>query len=76
MQERSEDEQPVSVVYVTRYHAPGVTNFERGALRGREVPIADGTLVMLGESASKFDTIEHEWRDALEGPAQTAAGSR
>ncbi|HKE47888.1 MAG TPA: DUF3379 family protein [Rhodanobacteraceae bacterium] len=70
------DDNPVSVIYVPRYHAPGVTNFERGALRGREVPIADGTLVMVGESATGFDSIEHAWRDALQGTAQTAAGSR
>jgi hypothetical protein len=70
------NQQAVSVLYVTQYHAPGVTNFERGALRGREVPIADGTLVMLSENAASFDALEHAWRDALEGPAQTAAGSR
>ena len=69
------DDEPVSVVYVPHYRAPGLTNFERGALRGREVPIADGTLVMLSESAGSFDALEHSWRDALEGPAQTAAGS-
>lgn len=69
------DNQPVSVIYVSRYHAPGVTNFERGALRGREVPIADGTLVMLAESTGSFDALEHTWRDALEGQAETAAGS-
>lgn len=70
------NDQPVSVVYVTHYQAPGVTNFERGALRGREVPMADGTLVMLSENAASFDGLEHAWRDAIEGPAQTAAGSR
>ncbi|HSS07071.1 MAG TPA: DUF3379 family protein [Rhodanobacteraceae bacterium] len=70
------DGQPVSVVYVPHYQAPGLTNFERGALRGREVRIGDGTLVMLGESSGSFDALEHTWRDALEGPAQTAAGSR
>jgi hypothetical protein len=70
------DDKPVGVVYVTRYRAPGVSNFERSGWEGREVPIADGTLVMVGPSASGFDRIEHEWRDAIEGPAQTAAGSR
>jgi len=70
------NDQPVSVVYVTHYKAPGVTNFERGTARGREVPIADGTLVMLSENTASFDTLEHAWRDAIEGPAQTAAGSR
>jgi hypothetical protein len=70
------NDQPISVVYITHYQAPGVTNFERGTLRGREVPIADGTLVMLSENAASFDSLEHAWRDAIEGPAQTAAGSR
>ena len=70
------DDKPVGVVYVTRYRAPGVTNFERSGWEGREVPIADGTLVMIGASANGFDRIEHEWRDAIQGSAQTAAGSR
>jgi anti-sigma factor RsiW len=70
------DDRPVGVVYVTRYRAPGVSNFERSGWEGREVPIADGTLVMIGPSANGFDRIEHAWRDAIEGPAETAAGSR
>jgi len=70
------DNEPVSVLYVTKYRAPGVTNFERQGLRGREVPIADGTLVMVAANTAPFDGLEHAWRDALQGPAQTAAGSR
>ncbi|HEY6986462.1 MAG TPA: DUF3379 family protein [Rhodanobacteraceae bacterium] len=70
------DDQPVSVLYFTHYRAPGVTNFERGVLRGRELPIADGTLVMLSQNTASFDALEHDWRDALQGPAQAAAGSR
>lgn len=69
------DDEAVSVIYVTRYRAPGVTNFERPGLRGREVPIADGTLVMVAANTAPFDGLEHAWRDALQGPAQTAAGS-
>ena len=70
------DNEPVSVLYVTKYRAAGVTNFERDGLRGREVPIADGTLVMVAANTVPFDGLEHAWRDALQGPAQTAAGSR
>jgi hypothetical protein len=70
------DNEAVSVLYVTKYRAPGVTNFERDGLRGREVPIADGTLVMVAANTAPFDGLEHAWRDALQGPAQTAAGSR
>ena len=70
-----QDDQPVSVVYVTRHRVPAIAEFERGALHGREVPIADGTLVLLGENASRFDQLEHVWHDALEGTAAIAAGS-
>jgi len=69
------DNEPVSVLYVTRYRAAGVTNFERDGLHGREVPIADGTLVMVAANTAPFDGLEHAWRDALQGSAQTAAGS-
>ncbi len=70
-----EGDQPVSVLYVTHYRVPGLTSFERGALRGREVPIADGTLVLLSQNTATFDSLEHVWRNALQGPAETAAGS-
>ena len=69
------EDEPVSVIYVTRYRAPGIASFERDGLHGREVPIADGTLVMIAENAAPFDKLEHTWRDALEGSAQIAAGS-
>jgi len=70
-----ENDQPVSVFYVTRYHVSITDDFQRGSMHGREVPIADGTLVMLAENTASFDTLEHTWRDALQGPAETAAGS-
>ena len=70
------DDKPVGVVYVTRYRAPGVSNFERDGWEGREVPIADGTLVMVGQTPGAFDRIEHAWRDAILGSAEVAAGSR
>lgn len=69
------ENQPVSVLYVTSYRAPATTNFEHGSQQGREVPIANGTLVMVAENASSFDALEHVWRDAIEGPADIAAGS-
>lgn len=70
------ENEAVSVLYVTKYRAPGVTNFERQGLHGREVPIADGTLVMVAANTAPFDGLEHAWRDALQGSAETAAGSR
>ena len=71
-----ENDKPVSVVYVVHHRAPAGDEFTRGNLKGREVPIADGTLVLLAEDTSRFDTLEHTWRDALEGRPDIAAGSR
>jgi hypothetical protein len=70
------DNEPVSVLYFPSYRVAAAQEFTRGTQHGREVRIADGTLIMLAENASAFDALEHTWRDALEGPAQTAAGSR
>jgi hypothetical protein len=70
------DDEGVGVVYVTHYRAPGVANFERDGMQGREVPIGEGTLVMVAQNAQPFDGLEHVWRDAIEGSAEIAAGSR
>lgn len=67
---------PVSVVYVVDHRIAADGDFRRDGLRGREVTIAHGTLVMLATNAEHFDAIEHSWRDAIEGPAKIAAGSR
>jgi len=70
------DNQPVSVLYFPNYRVAAAQDFTRGTQHGREVRVADGTLVMLAENTAEFDALEHTWRNALEGPAQTAAGSR
>lgn len=67
---------PVSVLYVVDHPSRNSKNFLRAGMHGREVPIANGTLVLAAQTDSGFDAIEHTWRDAIEGPAQVAAGSR
>ena len=67
------DGEPVSVVYVTRHRVTGSEDFQRDGLKGREVPIADGTLVMLAPNSDSFGALEHSWRAALEGPPKLAA---
>ena len=67
---------PVSVLYIVDHRAAAPGDFQRAALRGREVSIADGTLVLLAQADSRFDAIERSWRNAIEGPPQVAAGSR
>ncbi|MFI4970830.1 MAG: DUF3379 family protein [Lysobacterales bacterium] len=71
-----QNDAPVSVIYVVDHRGAASKDFHRDALRGREVPIADGTLVLAARTDDHFDAIEHTWRDAIEGPAQVAAGSR
>lgn len=70
------DDKPVSVVYVVRHRVPAERDFQRGKMKGREVPIADGTLVLVADNTSSFDALSHSWHDAIEGSAEIAAGSR
>lgn len=67
---------PVSVVYVVDHRARASEDFHRDGFAGREVPIAQGTLLLLAQSADRFDALEHMWRGALEGSPEVAAGSR
>lgn len=68
--------EPVSVVYVVRHRVPASVDFERDGLRGREVPIRDGTLVMLARNRESFGALERAWHEAIEGPPElTAAGA-
>jgi hypothetical protein len=66
---------PVSVVYVVQHRANASQDFQRNGLAGREVPIANGTLVMLAQDSGRFDALEHTWRSAIEGSPDLAAGS-
>lgn len=70
-----ENDRPISVIYVTQRRMPDASDFRSGAMRGREVPIADGTLVMLADSDARFDALAQEWRQAIEGSPEIAAGS-
>lgn len=71
-----ENDAPVSVLYVVDHPSRNSKDFLRVGMHGREVPIANGTLVLAAQTDSRFDAIEHTWRDAIEGPAQVAVGSR
>lgn len=64
--------EPVSVVYVVRHRVPTAADFERDGLRGREVPIRDGTLVLLAKDAGSFAALERAWQAAIEGPPALA----
>lgn len=71
-----EDDEPVTVIYITRHREPQQRDFDHGMWRGREVPIGEGTLVLLAQDSASFNALERTWRDAIEGPPKVAAGSR
>jgi hypothetical protein len=64
------DDQPVAVLYFPNKHAAR-KDFTRQGWHGREVPLAQGTLVMLTDRGDShpFDGIEHAWRVAIDGPS-------
>lgn len=66
---------PVSVLYIVDHRAKSSTAFRRAALQGREIPLANGTLVLVAPSAERFDAIERTWREAIEGPPRAVAAS-
>jgi hypothetical protein len=67
-----QNDAPVSVIYVVDHAAGASRDFRRDTLRGREAPIANGTLVLVARTDDHFDAIERSWRDAIEGPARIA----
>ncbi|MGA9421199.1 MAG: DUF3379 family protein [Rhodanobacteraceae bacterium] len=71
-----EGNEPVSVIYVTLDRVRRQRDFDHGMWRGREVPIGNGTLVLLAQDSASFDALEHAWLDAIEGPPKVAIGSR
>jgi hypothetical protein len=55
----------VSVVYVADAKASGRTDFDHAGIRGRELPLGKGSLIMLAQSDDSFDAIEGAWRSVL-----------
>jgi hypothetical protein len=64
------DDQPVAVLYFPNKQAAR-KDFARQGWHGREVPLAQGTLVMLTDRGDShpFDAIERAWRVAIDGPS-------
>ncbi len=56
---------PVTVMYLVDDHAGRRSDFAHAGWLGRTVPLAHGTLVMIGHDASQFDQVQRIWQDAL-----------
>jgi hypothetical protein len=61
------DSGPVTVIYVVDDRVRQSEDFQREGWHGRSVPIGSGTLILLARDSGQFDSIEAEWRTALQG---------
>ncbi|MBB3226684.1 hypothetical protein FHW69_001274 [Luteibacter sp. Sphag1AF] len=64
------DGQPVVALYMPGKMTDKPEHFSRGGWTGREIPLNDGTLVVLAQHASPdaLDQAEAGWRMAIDGP--------
>jgi len=65
---------PVTALYVPRLHEPR-QDFSRAGVRGRELPVADGTLILLAASDREFDAIGAQFQSAFAGSDGGAVGA-
>ncbi|HEX4480584.1 MAG TPA: DUF3379 family protein [Rudaea sp.] len=61
-----ESEGPVTVLYLVDDQREQRQDFIREGFHGRSVPLAHGTLVLLGHDAAHFDELETAWTSALQ----------
>jgi hypothetical protein len=61
-----ESEGPVTVLYLVDDHSEQRQDFIKEGWFGRAVPLAHGTLVLIGHDAAHFDQLETSWRNALQ----------
>lgn len=64
---------PVTVMYLTDDHDSRRRDFRHDGWLGRSVPLAHGTLVMIGHDPGQFDHVEQVWRNVLESAAPVVA---
>lgn len=67
-----ENGEPVTALYLVDHHIAKARDFVRAGWHGREMPIGEGTLVLLGASTDGFGAAEHAVADAILGPAGQA----
>jgi hypothetical protein len=61
-----ENEGPVTLLYLVDDHSEQRQDFIKDGWFGRAVPLAHGTLVLIGRDAAHFDQLETSWRNALQ----------
>jgi hypothetical protein len=69
-----ENGSPVTALYVVGHRIADARDFSRDGWQGREVPIGNGTLVLLGNGSAGFAAAEQALMEAVLEPAQRALG--
>lgn len=64
-----ENGSPITVLYVVGHRIADARDFSRAGWQGREVPIGNGTLVLLGNGSAGFAAAERAVADAVLGSA-------
>lgn len=67
-----ENGEPVTALYLVDHRIAEARDFVRAGWRGREMPMGNGTLVLLGSGTNGFAAAEHAVADAILGPAGQA----
>lgn len=62
-----ENGNPVTALYVVGHRIADARDFSRAGWQGREVPIGEGTLVLLGNDSAGFAAAERAMADAVLG---------
>jgi hypothetical protein len=61
---------PVTVMYLVDDNGGARADFSHAGWNGRSVPLAHGTLVMIGHDTSQFDQIQQTWQSALQAASR------
>lgn len=69
------DEGPVTLIYFAKHVERERQSFERNNVVGRQVPMGDGTLILLASQDRSFDLLESTWRSAIVGSTSDSIGS-
>jgi hypothetical protein len=67
-----ENADPITALYVVGHRIAGARDFSRAGWHGREVPIGNGTLVLLGNGNAGFAAAERALSSAVLGPLRQA----
>jgi hypothetical protein len=65
-----ENGNPVTALYVVGHRIATARDFSRAGWQGREVPIGNGTLVLLGNDGTGFAAAERALSGAVLGPVR------